>query len=156
MEIREVLANWWFVCVSMWMKAFSIPQLPCDTNSACETERGLLWHHMTLPIVHLLHMSVKVELNFTTNLFIKMTKANPCSHMTLGIKCTTNDNMNNYQVSISALQNAAYNSIKCKRTLHKRSHHMEMSALHNPLVHQIQLDSALWSWADLQVLFWHG
>jgi len=31
---------------------------------------------MTLPIVHLLHMSVKVELkHFTKNLFIKMTKS---------------------------------------------------------------------------------
>lgn len=31
-------------------------------QSACEGERGLLWWHMTLPIVHLLHMSVKMQL----------------------------------------------------------------------------------------------
>lgn len=80
MAVRYVLANWWFVCVGVWMKSFSIPHAAAlwHKHSACEAERGLLWHHMTLPIVHLLHMSVKVELkHFTKNLLIKMTNSNP-------------------------------------------------------------------------------
>ncbi len=86
-------------CVSAceWNPAVS-PAVLWHKQSACEGERGLLCRHVTLPTVHLLHMSIK----HSSTISITTTTANPATWHR-GSK----DSTDHQQVTMSSLHTAA-------------------------------------------------